>query len=264
MTDPEVSDEQYYTESLYRLPESFLCYSPLLRSPDLSPSPAKKNGYVTYASLNNFSKVNPETVMSWVRLLKETPRSRLVLLFNGGSKTWLDNAVKEARTCSEIPFSSIRAMGNLLYAKKAFEDNGIPSERITILGRSPNHAAHLQHYRNIDIALDPFPYNGTTTTFESFWMGAPVISLEGNRHAARVSASISRNLGLEELVGDNVAAYIDAARQVAMDRRKLASLRVSLRNIMSSSCVMAAEKFTRNLESAYRIMWKNWCLKQGD
>jgi predicted O-linked N-acetylglucosamine transferase (SPINDLY family) len=264
LTDPEGVDEQLYTESLYRLPETFLCYSPLIRSPDLSPSPAMKNGYVTYASLNNFSKINPETVMTWVRLLKETPRSRLVLLFNGGNKTWLDNAVKEARSCSVIPFASIRAMGNLLYARKAFEDNGISSERITILGRSPNHAAHLQHYRNIDIALDPFPYNGTTTTFESLWMGVPVISLEGNRHAARVSASISRNLGLEELVGDNVDAYIDAARQVAMDRRKLASLRVSLRNIMSSSCVMAACEFTRNLESAYRIMWKNWCLKQGD
>lgn len=103
----------------------------------------------------------------------------------------------------------------------------------------------------IDVALDLLPCNGTTTTFESFWMGVPVISLEGNRHAARVSASISRNLGIEELVGDNVDAYIAAARKLAMDGRKLASLRASLRNIMSGSHVMAAGKFTRNLETAY-------------
>ena len=184
-----------------------------------------------------------ESFFAWIQCQR--------ILFNGGSKSWLDNAVKEARTCSEIPFSSIRAMGNLLYAKKVFEDNGIPSERITILGRSPNHAAHLQHYRKIDVALDLLPCNGTTTTFESFWMGVRVISLEGNRHAARVSASISRNLGIEELVGDNVDAYVAAARKHAMDGRKLASLRASLRNIMSGSHVMAAGKFTRNLETAY-------------
>ena len=181
----------------------------------------------------------------------------MILIFNGGSKAWVDDAVRQARCNSEIPFSPLRATANLLFARKAFEDNGIAPERVTILGRSPNRAAHLQHYRDIDIALDPFPYTGTTTTLESFWQGVPVISLRGNRHAARVSADISANLGRDELVGDDEESYIGAARQLAANRARLASLRASMRSIMSGSCIMAAGAFTRNLESAYRSMWKD-------
>jgi len=97
----------------------------------------------------------------------------------------------------------------------------------------------------------------------SGWAFVPVISLEGSRHAARVSAGISRNLDLEELSGDNEEAYISAAQQLAADKDKLASLRVNLRTIMSSSCVMAAGEFTRNLETAYQTMWRDWCKTQG-
>ena len=264
LTDPRDTDDQYHTEILYRLPKTFLCYSPLLKCPDPSPLPAEKNGYVTFASLNNFAKLNSETIVTWIHILQEIPRSRLVLIFNGGSKKWLDNAVKKASCCSEIPLFPIRTMANLLYAKKAFKHSGIDSDRVTILRRSPNHAVHLQHYHNVDIALDPFPYNGTTTTLESFWMGVPVISLEGSRHAARVSAGISRNLGLGELVSNSKASYVDIARELAMNKRKLASLRANLRNTMSGSCIMAAGEFTRNLESAYQTMWRNWCRSQGN
>jgi predicted O-linked N-acetylglucosamine transferase (SPINDLY family) len=259
LTDPVCENGQTGPEEPFHLPDTFFCYSPLRKCPDISPLPALANGYITFGSLNNFVKLSPEVIMTWIQLLKNLPDSRLHLIYNGGDKAWLDRTITEATSCDQIPFSALRAMGNYLHAKKTLTSHGIEKNRIAIFGRSPSNAAHMQHYRDIDIALDPFPYNGTTTTMESFWMGVPVISLRGNRHAARVSANISTHISLDELVGKDYKSYISAALKLAADKGKLAALRASLRNTMSSSCLMDTEKFTRNIEVAYRTIWKRLC-----
>jgi predicted O-linked N-acetylglucosamine transferase (SPINDLY family) len=192
-------------------------------------------------------------------LLKQVPESRLVLIYNGGGKPWLDDMINKARSSAEIPFSALRTMANLEYARRAFADEGLLPGRVSIMGRSPTNAIHLQHYLNFDIALDPFPYNGTTTTFESLWMGVPVIALHGDCHASRVSAGILASLGFEGLVGSDHDGYLNAAAQLASDRGRLASMRGGLRSIMSASSLMNAPGFTANLESAYRSMWESWC-----
>ena len=257
--DPQGSSEEYYTEQLVRLPNNFLCYSPLRQCPEVTPLPVARNGYITFASLNNFSKINAGVIDLWIQLLKHVPEARLVLIYNGGKKPWLDDMINKARSSAEIPFAALRAVANLEYARHAFAHERLLPGRVSFMGRSPTNAIHLQHYLIFDIALDPFPYNGTTTTFESLWMGVPVIALRGDCHASRVSAGVLATLGFEELVGFDHASYINAAAQLASDRGRLASMRGGLRSIMSASSLMNAPEFTANLESAYRSMWESWC-----
>jgi len=257
--DPEGEADSYHSEKLMRLPDNFLCYSPLRKCPDITPPPSVANGYITFASLNNFSKINADVINLWIKILKSVEKSRLVLIYNNPDKTWVNNAIKNAQSSAEIPFACLRALTNLEYAKKAFNNAGLGADRIMIRGRTPTSEMHLQLYQHIDIALDPFPYNGTTTTMESLWMGVPVIAKTGTTHASRVSASLLTTLGLSELTGESDNDYIAAAKHLASDSNKLATLRASLRNMMSRSTLMNAQTFTSNLESVYRTMWKKWC-----
>ena len=111
--DPQGSSERYYSEQLAYLPNCFLCYSPLRQCPDITPLPMVRNGYITFASLNNFSKINACVIDLWIQILKHVPKSRLVLIYNGGEKPWLDNMINKARSSAEIPFAALRAMANL-------------------------------------------------------------------------------------------------------------------------------------------------------
>ena len=261
-TDPPGDADRYYTERLIRLPTTFSCYSPPGDCPEVSPLPVATNGFVTFGSLNNFSKIHPEVVGVWIRLLEAVPQSRLILVYNGGSKSWLDNIIHRVRSSAEIPFAALRAMSNLRLARKAFATSGISASRIKILRGSPSSVVHLQNYQKIDIALDPFPYNGTTTTCESLWMGLPVIALEGDTHAQRVSSGILNNVGLGELSARSHEEYLAIARRLSEDKRNLAALRATLRPMMSGSSLMDGREFTANLESAYRSMWEEWSSKQ--
>ena len=118
---------------------------------------------------------------------------------------------------------------------------------------------HLAMYNEIDIALDTFPYNGTTTTCEALWMGVPVVTLAGDRHASRVGMSLLTNIGLPELVADTLDRYLDTAVNLAGDLSRLRSLRSSLRRIMKRSVLTDSEKFIAGLETLYRKIWKKWC-----
>ena len=136
---------------------------------------------------------------------------------------------------------------------------GITTDRIELLGETPSKADHLGMYRRVDIALDTFPYNGTTTTVEALWMGVPVVALEGSAHISRVGVSLLTNIGHPELVAADAENYIAIARQLAANTQALAALRSQLREQVRSSPLCDAAGFTRRLEGVYRAEWSRWC-----
>lgn len=236
VVDPEGTSDSLHSEKLYRLPESFLCYKPPTRYPRVLPLPAYENGFVTFGSFNNLTKMTPEVIDLWGEILRLVTGSRLVLK---------NKALADPSTLSRY--------------RQMFADNGIDPERVGLLSYEPSTKGHLALYNRVDIALDPFPYNGTTTTCEALWMGVPVIILRGDRHAGRVGASILHNVGLNDLVAKTTDEYLNIARNLAKDRRKLADLRRKLRKRMAGSPLCNAGEFTKHVEEAYRCMWHAWC-----
>ena len=146
--------DKYHSETLIRLPQGFLCYGPPEDAPGVSGLPARKNGHITFGSFNNLPKINPEVIGLWSRLLQQVPDSCLLLK----SKQFADDHVRQR-------FLDL------------FSACGIAAERMRLLPRVASTAGHLAVYHQVDIGLDPFPYNGTTTTCEALWMGVPVITL---------------------------------------------------------------------------------------
>ncbi len=234
--DPEGMTERYHTETLLRLPESFSCYRPPDAAPEVGTLPGGERGAVTFGSFNNRSKIGPEVIALWARVLHGVPGSRLMLKGKG----YDDESVQEA----------------LL---EAFRAHGIGEERLRLFGGYDTHAEHLRRYHEIDIALDPFPYNGTTTTCDALWMGVPVVTLAGTTHVARVGVSLLNHLGLTEWIANSAREYVEIAARWATDVQRLAPLRRELRVRMASSPLTDALTFTRHLESAYRSMWQHWC-----
>ncbi|MCK5232695.1 MAG: hypothetical protein KAR13_20645, partial [Desulfobulbaceae bacterium] len=145
-----------------------------------------------------------------------------------------------------------------------FKSAGIDNayERIELLGFTPTLSEHLKMYNRIDLALDTFPYNGTTTTCEALWMGVPVITLAGENHSARVGVSILSQVNLFEAITGDREEYLKTAVDLAMDTNRLAKLRSGLRNIVSRSPLTDGALFLRSLEAAYQKMWERWCEKQ--
>ncbi len=234
-TDPPGKTEQFHTEKLIRLPETFLCYLPDRDSPDVGPLPALSTGNITFGSFNNFAKVTPEVFTLWARVLNELPDSRLVL--------------------KGISFHD---KTTYQYAIDMFIQRGITSERITLQSADPS-PKHLESYNQIDIGLDTFPFNGATTTCEALWMGVPVITLAGTAYHASVGISLLSNVGFPELVAKTSDEYISIAVNLAKDLEKLKSLREKLRDMMMCSPLCDAKRFTANLEMCYRKMWETWC-----
>jgi predicted O-linked N-acetylglucosamine transferase (SPINDLY family) len=146
--------------------------------------------------------------------------------------------------------------------REQFASCGIAADRIEMLGRIPDIGRHLELYRRVDIALDTYPYHGTTTTCESLWMGVPVVSLEGRIHASRVGVSLLRHAGLPELIARDGAQYIKIAADLAADRARLAEWRRTLRVQMRASPLMDAKRLAGEIESAYGEMWRTWCSKR--
>lgn len=154
------------------------------------------------------------------------------------------------------------AVGNASVAQRLqtfFAQHGVGSDRLQLLPGIPSPLEHLQCYHGVDIALDTFPYHGTTTTCEALWMGVPVVTLAGSRHVARVGVSLLSNVGLPELVADSVDDYVGKAATLARDLPRLAVLRSGLRDRMQRSPLMDGAQFARGIESAYRTMWRRWC-----
>ncbi len=235
-TDPPGTTEQFHTEKLVRMPGSFLCYMPDRDSPAVDALPALASGHITFGSFNNLAKVSPMLIETWTKILKMIPGCRLVMK----AKSLSDRSTRD-------------------YVMELFTRKNVEADRLELLSWEPSVRGHLDLYNRIDIGLDTFPYNGTTTTCEALWMGVPVITLAGNTHASRVGVCLLSNIGIPELIAETYDEYVEIAINLAADIKRLKTLRGSLRAMMASSPLTDAKRFVGNLETCFRTMWKKWC-----
>ena len=234
IADP-VGSQKFYTEKLIYLPNGFLCFSPCETLPAVADLSSNRNGRITFGSFNISRKINSSVVELWSRILKSVPNSDLLLKFKSGR----DDEIRQ------------------IFLRQ-FEAHGINPERITISGWLPS-PAHLQLYNHIDIALDTYPYNGTTTTCQALSMSVPVISLSGDQHMSRVGRSLLSRLGLEFFAASTPDEYVSKAVALAAKPDALAKIRETMRDKMAASTLCNKSLFARNIEQAYRNMWKKWC-----
>ena len=230
-SDPLGETETFHSEKLVRLPATFSCYRPDDDAPAVNELPAAIPGAVTFGCFNQFAKVTPAVIALWARLLTELPAARLFLKSRG-----LGDPTLAARV------------------RTLFAAVGVAPERLTLNGDELSVRDHLGLYRGVDIALDPFPYNGTTTTCEALWMGVPVVSLAGRTHVARVGVSLLTHTGLSDWIAATSDDYVRVAAAAAHDLPRLAALRRSLRERLRASPLCDAVTFTRGLEAAYAAM----------
>jgi predicted O-linked N-acetylglucosamine transferase (SPINDLY family) len=234
IADPAAADDDAAgPEALFRLPDGFLCYRPPDDAPAVGPSPAASSGSITFASFNVLAKISPATVALWSCALRTTAGSRLLLK----AEALDDSGAREA-------------------VLRRFAEHGIAAERLDLIGFVASPADHLATYGRVDIALDPMPYNGTTTTMEALWMGCPVITLRGDRHAGRVGASLLARAGLADLVAESPDDFVRIAATLAGSATRLSELRAGMRARLAATTLIDAERFTRGVEGAYRAMWK--------
>ena len=239
IADPVGATESLYTEELARIEGGFLSYKPPEFADELAVAdlPARRNGYVTFGSFNNLAKINEQVLDTWASILAQVPDSRLLLKARG-----LRNDLVKTRIVA------------------AFAARGVDAEsRVQLMGHERSALDHLVTYNRLDLALDTFPYNGTTTTCEALWMGTPVATFAGRMHAGRVGASILTHAGLAELLAHDREDYIDRAVALGKDLDALARVRLGLRERFASSAVMDASRLARGLERLYRDAWIKYC-----
>jgi len=232
--DPPGQDDRYYSEKSVRLPETYWCYPPPPEAPPVCALPALENRYITFGCLNNYCKVNSPTFKTWGALLNAVQNARLLLHARPGAHR-----------------DRVRSL---------LSEQGIAPERLMFVDSLPLEK-YFQSYHQIDLALDPFPCGGGTTTCDALWMGVPVVSMAGQRAVGRGGLSILSNLGMPELVAQNVEQYVQIAANLASDLPRLSRIRMGLRDQMLASPLMDAPRFARNVETAYREMWHRWCTK---
>jgi protein O-GlcNAc transferase len=237
--DPPGSSEEFHSEKLLRLPGTFSCFAPPEEAPPVAELPARFRGYLTFGSFNNPAKITPETVALWAGVLRGVPESRM--LIKGYSLT--DAGSRE------------RLLG-------LFAGQGIAPARLELKGNTVSYREHLQLYAGVDIALDSFPYNGTTTTCEALWMGVPVVTLAGEAHRSRVGATLLNALGLAQCIARHPQDFVERALRLGADLEGLARLRHTLRGSLAASPLTDGARFTRELEAAYRDIWQVWCTAQ--
>ena len=234
--DPPGVSDPFNTETLWRMPDIFWCYSPPERTPEIGALPADDNrGGVTFSSVNNFTKVTPHVQRRWAQILRRVPNSRLIFQTTAMS--------------SEHTKRKVTAL---------FASEGVDAQRLEFRKWS-DFNSYVTLLERSDITLDPWPFNGGTTTCHSLWMGAPVISVEGRTHAARMGLSMLSCIGLPELCAKSEEDYVDVAVKLAGDLQHLRELRATMRQRLLASPLLDGKRFTRNLESAYRQMWHKWC-----
>jgi predicted O-linked N-acetylglucosamine transferase (SPINDLY family) len=235
MTDERMSppgeEKKWFTEKLLRL-KSYWCYSAAGRSPEVGELAAATKGYVTFGSLNSLAKVNGRVVELWRKVLQAVPDSRLMVHATMGEEN--------------------------IFAREMFARGGISAERLTLQPRLPRDG-YLELYNGIDIGLDPFPYGGGTTSLDALWMGVPVITLCGARALSRTGVTLLAQLELEELIASNDEEYVKIAVGLAGDLGRLGRLRAGLRRRLMESPLMDEKGYTRDLEGAYRVAWREWC-----
>ncbi|HEX4792298.1 MAG TPA: tetratricopeptide repeat protein [Humisphaera sp.] len=231
--DPPGMTESLHTENLIRLPDVFICYRPAAGAPPVATPPFEATGAITFGSFNAMQKVSPGMINAWGRILSSIPGSRLTIK----NRTLGDTGVRR-------------------HVQELFARHGIGEDRLVLIPPLHTLASHLARYGTIDIALDTFPYHGTTTTCDALWMGVPVITLAGRAHRSRVGVSLLTCVGLEELIAQDIDQYIELATSLARDTQRLKRIRAELRPKMQASPLMDAPRLARNIEAAYREMCK--------
>lgn len=240
ITDPENADVQY-SETLYRLPTFFCCYRPLIRNPlyryqpayQVAPTPALRNGYITFGSSNNLGKLTDEVLRTWGSILQKVPGARL--LIEGKNLENENIALRYKARCEKL---------------------GIDANRLDLLGL--NTANQYLTYHQVDIALDPFPLTGGTTSFDVIWMGVPLVSLEGDCFKSRISTGILSKLNHTEWLARSIDEYVDIACRLAADHVQLNALRQHLRTEMEHSVLMREDIFCQHYGEGLRAMWLKW------
>ncbi|WP_322032703.1 tetratricopeptide repeat protein [Paraburkholderia sp. J76] len=238
LTDPwldpfDKSDaDERYSERSYRLPHTFWCYEPLVSALEVGTLPADTYGSVTFGCLNSARKLTDRTLGLWANVLRRVPDSKMIVLLEQGRP-------REQ-------------------ASEKFRRFGVDPSRLIFVGKQ-SRRAYLETYRRIDIALDTFPYNGHTTSLDSFWMGVPVVTIIGRTPVSRGGYSLLASLGLLELSSSDDSGFVEIAVLLANDLPRLRNLRLGLRQRMERSPLMDGAGFARGIEQAYRQMWEAWC-----
>ena len=236
LADPPGTTEELHTEQLIRLPDCAWCYRPSALAPAVSDPPVAHTGHLTFGCFNALRKITPAMRELWSRILLAAPGSRLLLK---------SQSLRDAATRTRL--------------QQEFEQLGIGADRLELVGYAATLGEHLATYGRVDIALDTFPYHGTTTTCEALWMGVPVVTLAGKTHASRVGVSLLHTLGLSDWIAASPEEYLRLALQHGVAVERLAALRRGLRARMMASPLMDGPRFARHVEQAFRQMWQAWC-----
>lgn len=243
LTDPAAEPfraDAFATETLLRLDPCFLCYTPDPAAPPVSPPPFERNGFVTFGSFNGYQKINDTHLRLWARVLAAVPGSRLLVKnYNLGQE----------ETREQLAARLVGA--------------GVPRERFSLQGPVERQADHLAAYAGVDIGLDTYPYNGTTTTCEALLMGVPVVTRVGEIHASRVGLSLLHAVGRPEWCADCDDRYVEIAAGLAGDRDAMRTLRASLRDRLLASTLCDAPAYTRRFEKLIREVWHTHCQTPG-
>ena len=232
--------ESQFTETIWRLPESYVCLSSPPYGIPISPPPALMAGEIVFGSFNHLTKMTDETVRLWVRVLKAIPESKLFL-----KSKQLDEKDLLKATISR------------------YTRHGIDPHRLILEGHINARDGHLLAYNRVDIALDPFPYNGVTTTAEALWMGVPVLTLAGERFLSRQGVGLLTNAGLPDWIATDPDDYVSRAVSHAGDLQRLTTLRAGLRQQVLASPIFDAPRFAGHFEAALRGMWQKWCARNS-
>jgi predicted O-linked N-acetylglucosamine transferase (SPINDLY family) len=225
--------ERNYREKTVYLPNSYWCYRPGGDAPEPSPPPVIEKGYVTFGCLNNFAKMSLPAQKLWAQILLRVKDSHLLVHSQPGKH--------------QEEF------------KSRFAGWGIDADRLEFVAKQL-WEQYMRTFARIDVALDPFPYEGGISTCDALWMGVPVVTLVGETSLGRAGKSILSNIGLPELVAKTPAEYVDIAVKLGGDVERLKELRSSLRRRMSESPLMKAKEFTSELETIFRQVWRRWCV----
>lgn len=232
---PKGSDS-LFTEKVLRLPNTVFCYAPEVDYPFPAYGEEHLKRPLTFGSFNNVPKLTPHTIKLWSTILNELPESRLVL-----------------KAPSFKDESAIRVF------RERFEKEGVAAERIEFRG-PVGLTEMMAEYADIDIALDPVPYNGGTTTLQAMWMGVPVVAKAGNNFVSRMGASFMTAAGLTEWVADNDAEYVGVAVRMASDRKALLELKQNMRERLQALPAWDIDRYVRDFEAALQSMWQQHCI----
>jgi len=228
-------EEDHFSETIWRLPDTYYCFTPPSLDIQPMPPPALRNGFVTFGCFNTRAKMGDAVIATWARILTALPESRLFLKTAALGEAQQQQAVRER-----------------------YAAHGVAPERLRFEGKTPR-KQYLEAYHEVDIALDPFPFPGGTTTAEGLWMGVPALTLRGDRFIGHQGETILRNVGLPEWIAADQDEYVAKAIDLAQNIGSLARLRGELRSMLLASPLCNAHLFTQNFEIAMRGMWRKWC-----